>query len=83
MTIREYIMRHWRWFPLMLIVSIAGAVALYHWVPHVTRLGRTIAICVAVWQEIVGNDRSHDTRFDILRGGRRPLGSETLGIYLL
>jgi hypothetical protein len=43
MTIREYIMRRWRWFPLVLIASIAGAVALYHWVPQTTRLGRTIA----------------------------------------
>ncbi len=42
MTIRDYIMRRMRWFPLVLIVSIAGAVALYHWVPQTTRLGRTI-----------------------------------------
>jgi ribosomal protein S27AE len=44
-TIREYIMRRMRWFPVVLVISIGGAVAIYHWVPQMSRLGRTI-VCL-------------------------------------
>lgn len=42
MTVRQFIMRRLRWFPLVLVLSIAGTVALVHWVPQTTPLGRNV-----------------------------------------